>query len=125
MGPQTELFGENLAIAGWQTPTASQPKRAGRRRFGQANAHFMVVRMERLELSRVAPLEPNSSASTKFATVACGIMLDYTLCIMRLQTANHFALAIGRFLQPFVRCHPSLTSLDFMPVTQRSDRQTY
>ena len=29
-----------------------------------------MVRMERLELSRVAPLEPKSSASTNFATFA-------------------------------------------------------
>ncbi|CAI8861618.1 protein of unknown function [Methylocaldum szegediense] len=37
-----------------------------------------LVRMERLELSRVAPLEPKSSASTNFATFAHERYLDYT-----------------------------------------------
>jgi hypothetical protein len=37
-----------------------------------------LVRMERLELSRVAPLEPKSSASTNFATFAHKICPDYT-----------------------------------------------
>jgi hypothetical protein len=31
----------------------------------------MMVRKERLELSRLAALEPKSSASTNFATFAC------------------------------------------------------
>ena len=33
----------------------------------------MLVREERLELSRVTPLEPKSSASTNSATLACVI----------------------------------------------------
>jgi hypothetical protein len=35
-----------------------------------ATASNKLVRKERLELSRVAPLEPKSSASTNFATLA-------------------------------------------------------
>ena len=54
-----------------------------RGRAGSRRVLFMV-RMERLELSRVAPLEPKSSASTNFATFACGMMLDYTLICGRL-----------------------------------------
>ena len=54
-----------------------------RGRAGPRRVLFMV-RMERLELSRVAPLEPKSSASTNFATFACGMMLDYTLVSGRL-----------------------------------------
>jgi hypothetical protein len=36
----------------------------------------VVVRKERLELSRVAPLEPKSSASTNSATLATPRLID-------------------------------------------------
>ena len=45
----------------------------------KTKALFGLVRMERLELSRAAPLEPKSSASTNFATFACAFLRDYTL----------------------------------------------
>ena len=38
--------------------------------FDNYTASVMLVRKERLELSRVAPLEPKSSASTNSATFA-------------------------------------------------------
>ena len=64
-------------IASWGKQGRAEPRRV-----------LFMVRMERLELSRVAPLEPKSSASTNFATFACGIMFDYTLISGRLTMQN-------------------------------------
>ena len=76
-----KFFSENLTVAGALNTPRRIPeaiKGSAGKRPEEAKARLIVVRMERLELSRVAPLEPKSSASTNFATFACGMMLDYT-----------------------------------------------
>ena len=61
-----------------------------------------MVREERLELSRVTPLEPKSSASTNSATLAktsIEQVLNLTLCTRRLFTQKH----IKNLLNPVLR----------------------
>ena len=63
-----------LRCGGWAglvcSPASPEPD-VGERRLGKLEPN--VVRKERLELSRVAPLEPKSSASTSSATFACKV----------------------------------------------------
>ncbi len=46
--------------------------KSGRHLLSIETAVVILVRKERLELSRLAALEPKSSASTNSATFACG-----------------------------------------------------
>ncbi|CAH16066.1 hypothetical protein lpl1827 [Legionella pneumophila str. Lens] len=57
-----------------------------------------MVRKERLELSRVAPLEPKSSASTNSATFA--IRLDYQSVIQSCKDSD--GIFSGRLKKKFV-----------------------
>ena|GEM_PF-140939 len=80
-----------------------------------------LVRMERLELSRVAPLEPKSSASTNFATFAHKICLDYTPFTADLPARPVFPKfdpSIGRNLSIIKRAHIFSSVRNALPVLQ-------
>ncbi len=48
-------------------------------RLFQRELSINLVRKERLELSRVTPLEPKSSASTNSATFATGMIIQHRI----------------------------------------------
>ena len=59
-----------------------------------------MVGSERLELSRVAPLEPKSSASTNFATTPdfINFRLDMAYYIRLLKFGKHFLIKVLKSL---------------------------
>ncbi len=63
-----------------------------------------MVGTERLELSRVAPLEPKSSASTNFATspFLCNYQIDYmVICYLMVRIIYIFYFLASIFLKKF------------------------
>jgi hypothetical protein len=67
-----------------------------------------LVRMERLELSRVAPLEPKSSASTNFATFAHENCLDYTPFVEDFPAQPRFPSRFDPKTRPSIECKLSI-----------------